>query len=372
MRPTRVEIDLAAIRHNISQIKTHIGAAPKLMAVVKANAYGHGAQKVSQAALQAGATCLAVSLPEEAIELRAAGITVPILSLGLVLPEQANLILNNNLIATISTMDSINALAAVAQEHFSRIQVFLKVDSGMGRIGINLDQIADFLEAINKRPSLELIGIFTHLATADACSKTYADTQLDRFRNSLTIDHRLTTLPYISAANSATAIDLPHGHFNTVRAGIAIYGLPPSAEIHNKLDLRPAMALKSKIIYIKQVPAGTSISYGCTYTTEHQTFIATLPLGYADGYSRLLSNKAQVLINGRRRPIVGRVCMDQLMVDLGPVCDAAVGDEAVLFGRQGNEEITVTELADIIGTINYELVCGISLRVPRIYLNDES
>lgn len=369
MRPTRVEIDLAAIRHNIHQIRNHIDPTITLMAVVKANAYGHGALQVSQAALQAGATCLAVALPEEGAELRAQGITVPILSLGLVLPAQATLILENNLMATISSIEGATALATLARNHAKRIQVFLKVDSGMGRIGVTPEEIADLLHTVLSMPSLELVGLFTHLATADAATKEYANTQLSRFNEALTSNPSLATLPYISAANSATTMDLPHGHFNTVRAGIAIYGLPPSAQIQNKLDLRPAMTLKSKIVYIKKVPAGTHLSYGCIYTTETPTYIATLPLGYADGYSRLLSNKAHVLVNNRRCPIVGRVCMDQLLVNLGPTCNEKVGDDVVLFGRQGNEEITVTELADLIGTINYELVCGISLRVPRIYLN---
>ncbi|MDR3566055.1 MAG: alanine racemase [Negativicutes bacterium] len=366
IRPTVAEIDLAAIRHNIGQIRATIGPKTKLVAVVKANAYGHGARPVSRTALQAGADCLAVALPEEGAELREAGVTVPIFVLGLTLPEQADFLVQHNLIATTCAPEGLRALDGAARARGRRAQIILKVDTGMGRIGVTPDHLAGLLGHTATMSGIEPVGMFTHLAMADASDKTCAAGQLTLFQTAV---DQASSLPYLSAANSATIIDLPAGHFNTVRPGIILYGLPPSNEMHHTLDLRPAMSLKSRIVYIKQVPAGTDISYGCTYTTDRQTYIATLPLGYADGYSRLLSNKAHVLIGGRRRPVVGRVCMDQLMVDLGPVCDAAIGDEAVLFGRQGAAEITVTELADLVGTINYELVCAVSARVPRLYLN---
>jgi alanine racemase len=367
MRPTVAEINLAAIRHNIVQIRNRIGPQAKLVAVVKANAYGHGAVQVSRAAVEAGADCLAVALPEEGAELRSAGFSTPIFILGLTLPEQAGLVVTHDLIATVSSGESIGALAAAARAAGKQARFVLKIDTGMGRIGVNPDQISGLLRHATDTPGAEPVGVFTHLAAADASDKTHAAGQLALFQTAL---DKVPALTYLSAANSATIIDLPSGHFNTVRPGIILYGLPPSGEMHHNLDLRPAMQLKSRVVYIKQVPADTSISYGCTYTTQRQTFIATLPIGYADGYSRLLSNKAQVLIGGRRRPIVGRVCMDQLMVDLGTDCDTLIGDEAVLFGRQGPAEITVTELADLIGTINYELLCAVSARVPRIYRND--
>ncbi|MDR3589961.1 MAG: alanine racemase [Negativicutes bacterium] len=367
MRPTIAEIDLAAIRHNIVQIRNKIGPAAKLVAVVKANAYGHGAVPVSRAALQAGADCLAVALPEEGAQLRAAGFTVPIFILGLTLPEQAGLVIANDLIATVSSSEGIRALGAAARAAGKQASFVLKTDTGMGRIGVTPAEVGALLASAQDIPEAQPVGVFTHLAAADASDKTHAAGQLALFQTAL---GQLPALTYMSAANSATIIDLPSGHFNTVRPGIILYGLPPSGEMHRCLELRPAMQLKSRVVYVKQVPAGTSISYGCTHTTERPTFIATLPIGYADGYNRLLSNKAQVLIGGRRRPIVGRVCMDQLMVDLGPDCDTRIGDEAVLFGRQGGAEITVTELADLAGTINYELVCAVSARVPRVYLNE--
>jgi len=370
MRPTVAEIDLAAIRHNIRRSRAVVGPAAKLVAVVKANAYGHGAVKVSRAALEAGADCLAVAIPEEGAELRSAGLAVPIFVLGLTLPEQAKLLVDYHLIAAVATKEGIRALSQAAKDQGRRCRVMLKVDTGMGRIGIPPIQTEEFRQYIQANPGVELVGVFTHLATADAADKTYANRQLDVFRAALKMLEAKVKLTYISAANSAATIDLPAGLFNTVRPGIVIYGLPPSGEMLGSLDLRPAMRLKTRIAYIKEVPAGTAVSYGCTFTTDRPTFLATLPVGYADGYSRHLSNKASVLIGGKRRPVAGRVCMDQIVVDLGPAGDAALGDEAVLFGRQGQEEVTLTELADLAGTINYELACAVSARVPRVYLNE--
>ncbi|MCX7779993.1 MAG: alanine racemase [Negativicutes bacterium] len=371
MRPTQAIIDLKAIRHNIRALAAGLRGA-NFTAVVKANAYGHGAVEVSKAALAAGASSLAVAIPEEGIELREAGIAVPIFLLGLILPEQADIVVKHRLIAPVATREGASALSAEALRQGRRAYVMLKTDTGMGRIGLRPADVQAFAAEISRLPAIELMGLFTHLATADAADKTYANEQLAIFqRVADTLLKAGINLPYISAANSAVILDLPAGHCNLVRAGIAMYGLPPSDEMHNVPALRPAMTLKTRIVFIKHVPAGTKIGYGSTYTTPEDTYIATLPVGYADGYSRRLSNKAEVLIGGKRRRIVGRVCMDQTMVDLGPVCDAEVGDEAVLFGRQGKAEITVTELAAIAGTINYELVCAVSARVPRVYVNEK-
>ncbi|MBP2651128.1 MAG: alanine racemase [Firmicutes bacterium] len=367
MRPTIAEIDLAAIRHNVRQIQAAIDPATKIFCAVKANAYGHGAIKVTQAVLAAGATGLLVAIPEEGAELRAADITAPILVLGLILPEDAEFIVRNKLIATVCTHAGLEALDAAARRQNVYAQVMLKVDTGMSRIGIKPNCVDEYLNHIATLSHLHLSGAFTHLATADAADKTYALMQLNSFN---AISGKLPEGSYLSAANSATIIDLASAHSNLVRPGIIVYGLPPSAEMHNSLDLHPAMQLKTRIVFIKEAAPGTLVSYGSTYHTTRQTYLATLPIGYADGYSRLLSNKAHVLIGGKKRPVVGRVCMDQIIVDLGPTCDAAIGDEAVLFGRQGDAEITVTELADLVGTINYELVCAISSRVPRVYLNE--
>lgn len=368
MRPTHVEINLAAIKHNMAQIKK---AAPgtHIMAVVKANAYGHGAVEISRAALDAGADMLAVAIPEEGAELRHADITAPILVLGLSLKEQAPLLIKNHLIAAVCDMANAQALAQAAKEQNTVTPVFIKVDTGMGRIGIPQEKVLPFAKNISTLPNLKLKGIFTHLASADADDKNYANKQLAIIKKTVdTLRDAHFDLTYISAANSAAIIDLPSGHFNTVRPGIILYGLPPSHEMHHSLDLKPVMEFKTRITYIKKVPAGSSISYGCTYTTPQETYIATIPVGYADGYSRALSNKADVLIGGKRYRVVGRVCMDQIMVDLGPECSAQIGDEVVLFGKQLGAEITATELADLTDTINYEILCDISPRVPRVYL----
>ncbi len=371
MRPTYAEIDLAAIRHNIGQIRAAVSPSTFIMAIVKANAYGHGAVKVGTAALSAGANGLGVAIPEEGAELRENGLKVPIFVVGLTLPEQASLLVDYNLVATVSTLETARALAEAARRQGRLAEVMLKVDTGMGRVGIRPEQAFNFVQKLLAIPGLELKGIFTHLATADAGDKTYANQQLDLFTSSLNkITSGGSALNWISAANSATILDLPHGYFNMVRPGIILYGLSPSKETQRRFHLFPAMQFKTKVVYIKEVPRGTRVSYGSTYTTSQETLLATLPVGYADGYSRYLSNRASVLIGGRRCPIIGRVCMDQIIVDLGPRSDARIGDEAVLFGRQGEVEISVTELADLAGTINYELVCAISSRVPRVYVNE--
>lgn len=373
MRPTVAIIDLAAIRHNINQIRLAIPKDTKIIAVVKANAYGHGAIPVSSAVLSAGANELAVAIVNEAIQLRQAGFTEPILVLGLSLPEEAPKYIEYNLTATISTEEGVLALANAAKQAGRRAQVAIKIDTGMGRIGLTPNAAQQFIDTVVKLPEIEVRGFFTHLATADEADKNFAQQQLQLFQQTL----RQTgadkmPVSIISAANSATVIDLPEGHFSAVRPGIIIYGLPPSASMLHTLPLKPAMELKSRIVYLKRVPAGTPVSYGSTYVTTKDVYLATVPIGYADGYSRHLSGKAPVLVAGKRRKIVGRVCMDQIIVELGQSCDAQIGDEVVLFGRQGKEEISVTELADLAGTINYELVCAISSRVPRIYINDNA
>ncbi|EGO64286.1 alanine racemase [Acetonema longum] len=370
MRPTFAQINLAAIRHNLQQVKQTIAPGVRIIAVVKSNAYGHGAVPVSRALLEAGADSLAVALPEEGVQLREAGIQAPILVLGMFLPEQAGLYVEYDLTAAVVTERCLTALAEAARRKTSYATVMVKLDTGMGRIGIFPSQLLSFLEMIKQRKELRLAGMFTHLACADAANKDHACSQLAIFQSSVqqAREHNIL-LPLVSAANSATIIDLPPGHCSAVRPGIILYGLPPSHEMQQHLNLKPAMELKTRVVYVKHVPANTSVSYGYTYSTSQPTWLATLPLGYGDGYNRHLSNKAQVLIGGKRRPVVGRVCMDQIIVDIGDTCDVKIGDEAVLFGRQGAEEISIAELADLSGTISYELLCAISARVPRIYVD---
>lgn len=368
MRPTHATINLAAVRRNIRSIRSAVAAHSRLIAVVKANAYGHGAIPVSRAALGAGADWLAVAIPEEGIELRAAGFQVPIQLLGALLPEQIPMAIEHDLTLTVSSLENLQAVNAAALARKHRATVMIKIDTGMGRIGILPAAAPAFLQHAASLAGIELAGIFTHFATADEPDPTFTRHQLANLQSTLcALTSKGINLPVVSAANSAATLCLPEAHFDAVRPGIILYGLPPSAGMTLPVDLQPVMSLSSRIVHIKQVPADTPVSYGCTYRTPQRTWLATLPVGYADGYSRHLSNRAAVLVRGRRCPVVGRICMDQTLIDLGPDCNAEVGDETVLFGRQGSDEITLTELAELAGTINYELACLISPRVPRIY-----
>lgn len=369
IRPVSVEVDLGAIRHNLREVRRLIGAKPKIMAVVKAEAYGHGAVRVSRAALAAGAEWLGVSLPEEGIALRKAGIQAPILVLGPLLAEQAESVLAYGLTPTICLRESAVALSRAAAAAGREVEVHLKVDTGMGRVGIEPAEAPSFAAWLLTLPGIRLGGVFSHLARADESDKTHAHSQIEAFQRvcaALTaagIDPGLCHL-----ANSAAIIDLPRAHLGMVRAGIMIYGLKPFPAAGDRADLRPAFTLRARVVFTKRVPAGTGISYGHIYHTARAANIATIPLGYADGWTRLLSGRAEALINGRRYPLVGRICMDQSMVDLGDD-QVEIGAEAVLIGRQGREEITADEIAAKLNTINYEVTCMISDRVPRVYVD---
>jgi len=372
LRPTQAIIDLSAIRRNVRQIRASLPEATRMIAVVKANAYGHGVIPVSRAALGAGADSLAVAIPEEGIELRSAGFRVPILVLGLTLPQQASLFLDHDLTATVASIEGLQALHTAAINKESRVRVMIKLDTGMGRIGVRPEEAVFFAQQALSMSHIEVAGLFTHFATADEADVSFTLTQLERLNQTVAaLRNAGIKLPVISAANSAATDAFPATHFDAVRPGIILYGLPPDPAMSMHLDLKPVMSLVTRIVFIKQVPAGTPVNYGCTYRTPAPTWLATLPIGYADGYSRHLSNKAEVLVRGIRRRVVGRICMDQAVIDLGPNCDAAVGDEVMLCGRQGQDEITLTELAVLAGTINYELACGISPRVPRVYIDND-
>ncbi|MBO8169238.1 MAG: alanine racemase [Thermoanaerobacteraceae bacterium] len=371
LRPVWAEIDLSAIANNICEIRRITSPSAKLMAVVKANAYGHGAEEVSKVALAHGADWLAVALLQEALQLRNAGFSVPILILGYTPVDQMDLVVANDLRQTIYTWEQAEALSAAAARAKRKARVHVKIDTGMGRIGMlpGADTIGQVLR-IARLPHLEVEGIYTHFAAADATDKTYTRQQLERFHWVLEgLEKEGLQIPVRHAANSAAVIDLPEAHLDMVRPGLIIYGMYPSEEVQReRLKLRQAMSLKAEISYVKKVPPGTAISYGCTYVTEKEAVIASLPLGYADGYTRLLSNKGQVLVNGQRAPVVGRVCMDQCMIDVTNVeGEVSMGDHVVLMGRQQQECIPVEEIASRIGTINYEVVCMVSYRVPRVY-----
>ena len=368
--PVWAEIGLDALASNISEIRKITNPMSKIMAVVKANGYGHGAVEVSRTVLAGGADWLGVARLDEGLTLREAGIEAPILILGYLPPEQSADVVRNRLSQAVYTSEMALALAEAAAAQGTRAKVHFKIDTGMGRIGwVACAGAVREILILARHRHLEVEGIFTHFAAADLADKAYTKEQLAKF-NMLIEELRRNGLeiPIRHAANSAALMEMPETHLDLVRAGIITYGLYPSDEVdHSRIKLRPVMSLKAKVAFVKEVPAGFKVSYGCTYSTEKNTVIATLPLGYADGYSRLLSSKGCALLHGRRAPVIGRVCMDQIMVDVGHIPGTAAGDEAVLIGRQGDQEITTDEIAGLLGTINYEVVCMVSHRVPRVY-----
>ena len=368
-RPVWVEVNLDNIKFNINQVKKNIPEDTLIMAVVKADAYGHGVLQIAQAAVEAGSDRLAVALPEEGRQLRKADFKLPIQILGEVLPEQVSLLVDWNLIPTISKLETLKKIDQLAAEKGIVKKVHVKVDTGMGRIGVFPDNAIQFIKNVKSFENIEVEGLMTHFAKADEEDKEYTYDQWEKFQMVIDkLEEENIEIPIKQAANSATIIDLPQMALNMVRPGIMMYGLRPSHEVDQDFKLKPALSWKAKIVYLKEVPPGTGISYGATFVTDKEAKIATIPMGYADGYSRLLSNKGEVLINGQRAPIRGRVCMDQFMVDVSHIDNVKIGDEVVLIGTQGDKEVSATEMADIIGTINYEITCDITKRVPRRYI----
>lgn len=374
-RPVWAEIDLSAIAHNVEELRRTTDSSAKFMAVVKADAYGHGAIEVSRVALQNGADFLGVAILEEGRQLREAGINAPILILGYTPEDQAAELVELNLTPAVYDYATAQAMSQAAGKSGRTAKIHVKIDTGMGRIGFSGSEVNTPQEILKiaRLPGLEIEGLFTHFAVADIRDKEYTEWQNKQF---IDLDLRLQQLglhiPLKHAANSAAIIDLPGMHLDMVRAGIAIYGLKPSEEVMlEKVNLRPALSLKAKIAQVKTVPAGTSISYGRTHITQREAKIATIPLGYADGYTRLLSNKAAVLVQGERVPQIGTICMDQFMIDVSSLpAEVSPGDEVVLIGGQKDREITADELAGLIGTINYEILCMISGRIPRVYIKE--
>lgn len=372
LRPTRVEIDLDNLEYNMNQIKSILSPSAKICAVLKADGYGHGAVEIAQEIMGCGAAYIAVSFIDEALELRQSGVKVPILILGFTPESQFDKIIEYDITQTIYNTSSAETLSKLALKYNKKAKVHIKIDTGMNRIGFqansnSLTKIASLFSL----EGLEIEGIYTHFAKADEKDKTFTKEQYKSFNE---MANRLKQMghdiPIKHVANSATVIDLPDMHLDMVRPGLILYGLYPSQEVQkDKLDLKPLMSLKTKVSHVKKVDRGRRISYGGTFVTKRESLIATLPVGYADGYSRLLSSKADVLIKGQRAPVVGRICMDQCMVDITDIKDKVqTGEDVVLFGKMGNKEILADELAHTIGTINYEIICGVSRRVPRVYI----
>jgi alanine racemase len=367
-RQTWAEVHLDAIRNNIQSIIRILPNETKMMAVVKANGYGHGAFEVAEVALQAGAHSLAVALLEEAIFLRKKGINAPILVLGYCPPEYAQIAAKNNIALTVYQKAWIEQAASYLND--TPLKVHVKIDTGMGRIGV-LDEkeLMDLVNVITNKKCVEFEGVFTHFAMSDSKDSSYYEEQLKKFHNFL---QTLIDKPkWIHASNSAATLIHNKSYYNLVRCGIVIYGLTPALEIAEDLpiSLQPAMSLHSRLTHVKQVKAGSCISYGCTYVAKTDEWIGTISIGYADGWLRALQGQ-EVLIDGIRVPIVGRICMDQCMIKLPK--PYPIGTQVTLIGKQGNEEISVDEIAQKLNTINYEVVCMISNRVPRIYKNGEN
>lgn len=352
------EVDLGAIKHNLITIKERVGK--KLLVVIKANAYGHGAMRVAQATRDI-ADYFAVATIEEAIKLREDNITNPILILGYVSPEYFNDLVKYDIEQTVFDYESACLLARVGGK------AHIAIDTGMGRIGfMPNDESIETIKRIYSLEGIKIEGIFTHFATADEKDKSFANSQLEIFNAFVTkLEEAGVVIPTKHIANSAAIIDLPDAALDMVRCGIITYGLKPSGDVGD-IDIKPALKLKTHVVNVKVVPKGTPISYGRTYVTEDEKVIATIPVGYADGYPRALSNKGRVVINGCYAPITGRVCMDQFMVDVTHIPNVKVGDEVGLIDSM----VTADEIAAIEGTINYETVCKISDRVPRIYINE--
>lgn len=363
-----IDIDTEAIAHNVAAIRARIPERTLLMAVVKADGYGHGAIETARAALSAGADRFGVATVEEALELRDAGFTQPVQLLSEPPIDAVDLLVERDIIPALTTREFAQALSRAAVAAGGTARFHLKIDSGMGRIGVRAAEAPAFATWLKELPALDMEGAFTHFATADAPGDPGFDLQLERFSAAIAELRTEGLRPRIvHAANSAATLLHSETHFDMVRPGIVIYGLHPSDATYGAIDLVSAMSIKARVSYVKTIPAGEGVSYGLTWHSSATTTIATVPLGYADGVHRTLSNKMQVLLGGRRCRQIGRVCMDQLMVEVPGGMHVSTGDEVVLVGSQGGESISMDELAERAGTINYELACGFSRRLTRYY-----
>ncbi|EPH02359.1 alanine racemase [Propionibacterium sp. oral taxon 192 str. F0372] len=368
LRPVWAEIDLDAVAHNIREIRQLVGPSVEVTGVVKANAYGHGSPQFARCLLANGATRLAVATLDEALELRDAGIDARILILGWTRPQQAATVVASGIDQCVYSMDLARALSQAAVDQGREAMVHIKIDSGMGRIGLRPDENpVDEIVAMLQLPGISFEGIFTHFAVADTLDKTYTRGQFEAFTALIDEIAAHGHVPRIRhCANSATIIDLPEMHLDMVRPGIILYGVLPSDEVMaERIDLHPTMRLKAMVSHVKQLAAGETVSYGRKFTAERPSVIASLPLGYADGYHRILSGRAEVVIRGRRAPVVGRVCMDQFMIDVTDVPGVSVGDEVLLWGT---DDLRCEEVADWAETIGYELLTSVARRVPRVFL----
>lgn len=365
----QADVDLGAIRHNLLEIRRKIKPDTKLMAIIKADAYGHGAVQVANA-VDDIADAYGVAIIEEAVELRKAGITKPILILGFTAKEQNDLVVAYDISQTVFQYEMAEALSKEAVRQGRTVKIHIKLETGMSRIGFadTMESIQD-IKRIAKLPNIKIEGLFSHFARADEKDRTSTLAQLDKYRKfNEQLEKEQIFIPVKHLANSAGIIEFPEAYFDMVRSGITTYGIYPSDEVdQNKIKLIPAMEWKTHVVYVKDVEPGVGVSYGATYVTKTKTRIATIPVGYADGYSRNLSNTGKVIIHGQYAPIIGRVCMDQFMVDVSDISDVKQGDVVTLMGRDGDAYISIEELAKWSHSFSYELVCTVGKRVPRVY-----
>ena len=364
-------IHLDAISHNICQIKNKLSKEIQICSVVKADGYGHGAVPIAKE-IEPFVWGYAVATVEEGIQLRKHQIEKPILLLGYHSSHHLEEIIEHEIRATVFQWDVVEELSKRAVAMNKIAYVHIKIDTGMGRIGLMPNEAVSFIEQVSTLPNIIIEGVFTHLSTADEIDKSYSHYQLEQFYQvRKELEQKQISIPYYHYANSASIIEFNCEYSNLVRVGISQYGLYPSEEVKkSNLLLKSALELKSQVIYVKEVEAGNYIGYGATYQTSKKTKIATIPVGYGDGYPRNLSNKGEVLIRGKRASIIGRVCMDQFMVDVTHIEDVAEGDMVTLIGKDGKEEITVEEVATKAGIFNYELICILGKRIPRVYMRN--
>ena len=366
--PTRAIIDLAAFRQNLDVVRSYVGEKVRILAVVKANAYGHGVKRITGEAVRYGIDYLGVARAPEAFELRMMGTTQRILVFEVVMQEHLQSCIEQDLDLTVVSLEGAQRLNGIAERLRKKARVHVKVDTGMSRLGFPFRNAASGIEAIARLSSIELAGAYSHFATSEDPDQSFANEQLNRFQSVLAeIERKRIEIPLRHMANSGAIMTLPSAHFDMVRPGIMLYGYPPGNGMTMRWQLAPVMSLVSKVAFLKTVDENTSVSYGRRYSTSSKTAIATVPIGYADGYSRLLTNKGEALIRGKRYPVVGTVCMDQVMLDVGTTSEVEEGDEVTFIGRDGKESITGWDVAAKVGSIPYEVTCLITPRVARVY-----
>jgi alanine racemase len=366
-------INLDAIRNNILNIRKLAGESTKIMAIIKADGYGHGALSIAKSLDNLGVDAFGIAIIEEGIELRKAGIQKPILILGYTPKEQYNQLVQYDVSQTIFQLSSAIDLSEAALKQNKKAGIHIKVDTGMNRIGFfDTEESIEDIKKIALLEGIRIEGIFSHFASADETDKTFAKKQLERYLKFVNrLEQEGVSIPIKHISNSAGIIELPEAKLDMVRSGIATYGLYPSEYVDSdKLQLLPAMEIKTHVSYVKTVGPGNGISYGSTYVTNKDTRIATIPVGYGDGYPRQLSSKGRVLIHGKSVPIIGRICMDQFMVDVTEIENVKQGDEVTLIGKDGTEFISIEEVAALVNSFNYEIACNVGKRIPRVYYRD--